>query len=281
MANITLDERPDSRKWTVGVNGAFELRFNAAGDSNQERIMRNVTPQIPALYNGLELIDIHIDPIPETIDSVKGKGLWLVVATYQQKPLSDGAKYSFDTSGSTFHINQSLFTRDRYAIPGKTPTDYKGAINFDGDKVQGVDIVVPTFTFTETYEMLARLLTPGYKITLFNLTGVLNDNNFRGFTRGEVLFMGASGSLDATVGTYQVEFKFAASPELRNFKVGDITVGLKRGWDYIWVVYDKELDSNSKKLAVNPSEVYVERVYREGNFAALGIGTGLEPLIPR
>jgi hypothetical protein len=278
MARVVLTERPDSRKWTVGEGAAFELRYNAVGSSDPLRVRDVAAAELPLWWEGFIRTNIGIEPDPTVVDSALGKGLWLVIGSYEP-PTVNGVKQSFDTSGGTFHITQSLFTRDKYALPGKTPTDHKGAINADGEKVQGVDIVVPVYQFTETYELSPFIVTPTYRITLFTLTGVLNNAKFRGFIRGECLFMGASGTLDQQ-GNYQVDFKFASSPELRDFKVGEITVGLKRGWDYIWVSYEKQSDADSGKLALRPSEVHVERVYREGNFAALGIGTGLVPTVP-
>jgi len=155
-----------------------------------------------------------------------------------------------------------------------------GAINANGKKVDGVDIVVPIYTFSETYELSPFVVTPSYKVTLFNLTGRINERKFRGFVTGEVLFMGVSGSLDQN-GVYQMEFKFAASPGMQNFLVGEIRIPLKQGWDYLWVAYEEQDDLASGKFAARAEEVYVERVYEYGNFGDLGIGVGLVPTVPR
>lgn len=279
MARVILTERPDSRKWTIGENASFELRYNATGDSDPFRIKSVAMAEIPTWWEGLVRTSFSIDPDPLTIDSVKGKGIWLVVASYSV-PVLNGVKQTFDTSGATFKITQSIKTQASYARLGSSPTDHKGAINVDGERVNGVDIVVPVHVFSETYELTPYVVTPSYKGVLFNLTGKTNNKLFRGFLAGECLFMGASGSLDQN-GFYQVDFKFAASPELRNFTVGDITVLLKRGWEYVWTAYEKKVDDASFKVATVPSEVYVEQVYRDGDFSTLGIGTGLVPVIPR
>jgi hypothetical protein len=49
--------------------------------------------------------------------------------------------------------------------------------------------------------------------------------------------------------------------------------GRKAGWDYLWVLYKQKEDDGAKILASLPKEVHVERVYEEGDFDALGIGT--------
>ena len=53
--------------------------------------------------------------------------------------------------------------------------------------------------------------------------------------------------------------------------IGDITGVDKKGWEYIWVRYADAEDENV--LVKQPIAVYVEKVYDEGNFAGLGIGT--------
>ena len=45
----------------------------------------------------------------------------------------------------------------------------------------------------------------------------------------------------------------------------------KKGWEYLWVRYADAEDQNV--LVKKPIAVYVERVYEEGDFSLLGIGT--------
>jgi hypothetical protein len=52
--------------------------------------------------------------------------------------------------------------------------------------------------------------------------------------------------------------------------IGSITGIEKRGHDYLWVRYEDSVSSNA--LIKLPKAVYVDRVYRDGNFANLGIG---------
>ena len=52
---------------------------------------------------------------------------------------------SFNTTGASTHLNQSLFTRGIYAAPGKIAPNYRGAIGVSDSGVSGVDITVPAF----------------------------------------------------------------------------------------------------------------------------------------
>ncbi len=194
---------------------------------------------------------------------------------------------SFDTSGGTAHITQGIVDADfsqgdqRYAAPGApaAPT-LGGAIGVDGDSVNGVDIVIPSLTWTETYDVPHRYVTAIYIKSIGQLTGTVNNAAFRTFPAGEVLFMGCSGSQewdsDKGDGPWSLSYKFAQSPNAGNgqtlpaITVGDITGITKRGHEYMWIRYEDNVSSNT--LIKKPRSVYVNRVYRQADFSLLGIG---------
>lgn len=195
---------------------------------------------------------------------------------------------SFDTSGGTAHITQGIVDADfaqgdqRYNAPGTpaAPT-LKGAIGVDGDSVSGVDIVVPSLTWTETYDVPWRYVSGQYIRSVGRLTGTTNNAAFRGFPAGEVLFMGCSGSQewdsDKGDGPWTLSYKFVQSPNagsgetLPPITVGDITGITKKGHEYMWIRYEDEASTDT--LFKKPKHVYVNRVYRSADFATLGIGT--------
>ena len=180
-----------------------------------------------------------------------------------------GPSYTFETSGGTQHITQSLQTISKHGKPGVLPPDFKGAIGVSADSVEGTDITVPIFRFSETYSIPVPLITHAYKLTVFNLTGKVNSAAFKGFATGEVLFLGASGSRRG-VEKWEITYQFAASKNAVGITVGDIVNIDKKGWGYLWVRYGDVEDE--KVLVKQPESVYIERVYDSANFAQLGIG---------
>ncbi len=84
------------------------------------------------------------------------------------------------------------------------------------------------------------------------------------------MFLGASGSLRSQE-DWEITFRFAASPNVTGLVIGDIAGIDKKGWEYLWVRYADAEDQNV--LVKKPIAVYVERVYEEGDFSLLGIGT--------
>ena len=184
----------------------------------------------------------------------------------------DATLFAFDTGGGTKHLNQSLKTDGRY--PNNAP-DFAGAIEVDNEgNVNGVDVTMPVLNFTETHTLSGSRVSTSYKKTLASLTGTVNRSGFRGFSAGEVLFLGASGTKRSKKSSapWEITYRFAVSPNRAGFKVGDIQVTRKYGWDYLWVRYADKVAEGGKNVVKKPVGVYVEMVYPEGDFGNLGIG---------
>ena len=194
-----------------------------------------------------------------------------------------GRTRSFDTTGATTKVTQSVDNDEvRYSAFSPSPApDMKGAINADGDNVQGVDIIIPSLQWSEKYDIPSTYVTANYIKTVAQLTGCVNEIAFRTFAPGEVLFMGASGSQEWDTekgnGPWSLTFKFAASPNAGNgqtyppLNIGDIEGIAKDGHDFLWVRYKK---AKKEKVIINePEHVYVNKVYRRASFAYLGIGS--------
>ncbi|MCK4343502.1 MAG: hypothetical protein KAY37_17450 [Phycisphaerae bacterium] len=78
--------------------------------------------------------------------------------------------------------------------------------------VEGVDIAVPVYHFSETHYLPDAIVSPAYRGTLFSLTGKVNGGAFKGFAAGECLFLGAAGAKRGS-GDWEITFRFAASPK--------------------------------------------------------------------
>lgn len=251
----------------------------------------NTELEIPYLVFGVEEEDEALTAVrnsaAERVGSVKLESLEIaerinadvfkVRAIYERPDGSSGNDdsepvFSFDTGGGSKHISQSLETEGRY--PSSAP-DFGGAIEVDGDgNVNGVDITMPVMHFSETHYLSPGKVSTSYKKRLAELTGTVNDANFKGYKAGEVLFLGATGTRrgNSSSDKWEISFRFSVSPNATNLKVGDIRVSKKNGWDYMWVRYVDDVSSNGAALIKKPSAAYVERVYERTDFGKLGIG---------
>lgn len=209
------------------------------------------------------------------------KDTWKVKAIYKDEDSDDPddpdedeetTSFAFDTGGGTMHRNQSLKTVSK--VPNDAP-DFNGAIEVDNEgNVNGVDVTMPVLNFTETHTMNGSRVTTSYKKTVAALTGTVNSSSFRGFSAGEVLFLGASGTKRSKKpnAPWEITFRFAVSPNQSSLQVGKLKVSNKKGWDYLWVRYADKVAENRKNVIKEPVAAYVEQVYPTGDFGNLGLG---------
>lgn len=267
---ITIGEKIESRRSEDGPNGRSELVYVVRGTDDELIARAEVETESPESYEGRTSRRIALES--------QGHELWEATVSYtapqepQVTPSTNDVVVSFDTSGGTQHITQSLQTMGSYnegAQFGIIP-NFFGAIGVTNNSVEGVDIVVPVFAFSETHYLTDEVVTASYRSALFALTGKVNDGDFREYAEGEVLFMGVSGARRGS-GDWELTFKFQASPNRFNFNVGPILVEEKRGWDYMWVRYEEEEDLGAYAVVKRPVAVVIERVYPRANFAGLGI----------
>ena len=269
----TLTEKLDSRERYIGEFADSDPRESitfhyildgVTDDSTAKTLLLNSTP---ATYDGLVRDECELEPMH--IDTVDGIGKWACTVRYVTPEFEVGdSVFVFDTGGGTQHITQSLDTVGYYGVVGFTPSN-KGAIGVTPDGVEGVDIVVPVYRFSEMHWLSAAFVDAAYRATLFDLTGKVNNASWNGFAAGEVLFEGAAGSKRGT-GDWEIAFRFAASPNVTGLAVGDITGIDKKGWEYLWVRYVDGVDAAAKAPIRTPKYAYVEKVYEERDFSALG-----------
>ncbi|OWY70407.1 hypothetical protein B7486_16595 [cyanobacterium TDX16] len=210
-------------------------------------------------------------------------GAWDGVVTYQVQsaqsvaPPDSAPEFSFDTSGESKHITQAL---SQTSYPDSVAPDFGNSIGVSRDGIEGVDIIVPGYKWTETHYLSNSFVTADYKRLLADFTGSVHggddveaNHRFRGFAPGEVLFLGAQGSRRGS-GDWQLTFSFARLPNETDLQIGDLTVDEKLGWQYLWIRSRQTVIGDTEPvIGAAPSFVYVASVYPEKDFEQLGIGT--------
>lgn len=260
-----------SRTEIVSDKPTAEFHYMAIGcaDEIEVRTLALDNANTPAIYNGMYR---RVVEIAERISN----DTWKVVVRYEL-PTPDNQDQnqpvtSFDSTGGTQHITQSIQTVGRYGPAASTLLG--GAIGYDGESVNGVDITIPVWNWQETLYFSDSQVN---QYAYYALTGSVNSDVFKGYQPGEVLFMGASGQKrgDPWIinpnNKWEVTFKFAASPNLSGISVGAITGINKKGWEYLWVQYGEDVDSSAKIRIKKPIAVYVEQVYDYAPFSTLGL----------
>ena len=295
---LTWIEDSDSRSATIvrlgkKASSSYVKSYKVFGTTDDVTLHADINATISGTfwqYPGQPTVQLMAESYSV---SYLGDDAWQVQVNYtkdgaddddQSEPLKRSR--SFDTSGGTQHITQAkggtvtvsgsttTTTGTERRFPSSAPS-MDSAIGVDGDSVAGVDIVVPQLTWTETYDVPSTYVTNDYIKSIAALTGTVNNAAFRSFAAGEVLFLGASGSHEWDEekgdGPWSLSYKFVASPNVTNETIGSIAGVEKRGHDYLWIRYEDSVTDNT--LLKKPKVVYVNKVYRDGSFSGLGIGT--------
>ncbi|OHB51766.1 MAG: hypothetical protein A2Y12_01390 [Planctomycetes bacterium GWF2_42_9] len=277
-ATFTVSERWAGRKRSGGnsrtatieyiVEQDYDEQFPNATSDEKEAI----TALLDSAPDQWPINDSPLDNLPRACYDVEqiSDRLWLGTVNYNHnEKVEDKFEYSFEMGGGTQKITQTISPMQVTKYGANAP-DFQGAINVDDNSVNGVDIIVPVFNFTETRIVKSLNIDNAFKLSLFNLVGKVNASGWHGFAAGEVLQAGVSGAKSGRFGDWEITYKFAASPNKTNITIGTIAGINKKGWEYLWVRYEKSTDQNC--LIQIPRAVYVHQLYESGDFSLLGLG---------
>jgi len=289
---IVWVEDGDSRQATIVRKGrkaqsTYTRSYKIFGTADDGKLHAEINREISAngkywKYPGSDTMQLMAESYSV---SFLGDNAWQLTINYTKDGAEDGTEplkraRSFDTTGGTQHMTQAYAETSFGLGDAVAPYQWK-AIGVDANGVNGVDVVSPQLQWQETYDVPHVYVTSTYIKKLGGMTGTTNQAEFRGFSAGEVLFAGCSGSHEwddqKGKGPWSLSYRFIASPNAKSggsapqIIIGGIVVTEKKGHEYLWVRYEDSVGSNS--LLKKPKAVYVNQVYRESNFEDLGIGT--------
>lgn len=280
MASV-VGEAFDSRNQRIGwKDSTCDLKYIVVGTEDESAVREAVQAIVPATYTptsigGQTLPTLILDNY--TLEH-KGGGIWYVVGHYSQisprKP-NDNV-YNFEIGGGTQKIfsslNQSVYTPPNGLLPG-TPPNFNGLIGVTADSVEGVEIQVPKFSWSEVHYIPIANVTSDYIAALENVAAnPVNNGTWRGKNAGEILFQGCTGQQRGQ-DDWEITFKFSKSPNLSNQTIGNVTGINKGGWDYLWIRYQDAVDGASNSLTKKILAVVVDQTYTRSDFTTLGIGS--------
>ena len=299
MALVWVEDN-DSRSATIvrlgkRASSTYQKSYKVFGTTNDVAVHAEANTKISSelayfQYPGQPNVQLRAESYSV---NYLGDDAWQVTVSYEKTGADDDSQTdplrrsrSFDTSGGSQHITQAdggkitstgtttTRTGTETRFPSNAPS-MNSAIGVDGDSVNGVDIVVPALSWTETYDVPSTYVTAAYIKRVAALTGTTNDATFRTFAAGEVLFLGCSGNQDWDAdrgdGPWSLSYKFVASQNITGQTIGTITNIAKKGHEYLWVRYEDSVTGSD--LVKRPKYVYVNTVYKEGAFSGLGIGS--------
>ena len=148
MAMPTVYEAFPSREFTAGGdNPSVYLNWIVLDATDELAANASAQAVSPTIYDGLVF--------REMTGKETAPGVWECQARYgaRKPPKENEYKFSFDTTGGKQKITQSIQTVQRYGPPGMPAADHKGAIGVTDHGVEGCEIVVPKFAWSETWNL--------------------------------------------------------------------------------------------------------------------------------
>jgi hypothetical protein len=283
MPDLVWVEDGDSRAATIVRRGkkatsTMTRSYKLFGTADDVAVHAAVNQQVSSLGYGWQYPGVAGAQLWAESYSISflGDNAWQVTINYEkagaepEEPNPLKRSRSFDTTGGTQHMTQA-YAEERF---GTNAPNQRKAIGVDSNGVNGVDVVVPQLQWQESYDVPNAYVTSTWIRGVAGVTGTTNNAAFRGFEAGEVLFVGCSGSQEwddqKGRGPWSLSFRFVASKNVTGETIGDISGVNKKGHEYLWVRYEDAEESNV--LLKKPKAVYVNKVYRESSFTALGIG---------
>ena len=196
MATV-FNERPNSRESSTNPE-SITMQYVLAGLSTDDAVCKafaiSATPQRMLSYTGAMLWrqDLKMEP--------QGGNVWYVTVPYGPlaPPTPLEMKWAFSTTGGTKKITQAIAHVGSWGVLQNAnylpPPDHQGTIGVDEDgNVEGCEIVIPQFKWTETWQLPVSMVPWNYADLCEALTGTVCNAYFRGRGPGRVRFDGAEG----------------------------------------------------------------------------------------
>lgn len=280
---------------------AYVLKSNSSAVEDQLNDVRTWldTPgNVPATLGGHLPADSSITELGE------GAGYWQVTLTYSNteadsnKQREDEVKAAGDNSWSfTISTNTQRYTWSK-GLVSWTPTnpslndfqDDPYLLGVDSDnELQGMDVLVPEPSWEETHWKDPTDVTQSYRVTCLGLVGKVNNATFKGCAAKTVLLSSISGqqtgspNYDNTSNLWQISYTFLYRPSetvnwtlVENATTDPPTFSYGNNVSKVgWEVYDiRYVRCKFQGATVDlPKRILVQKVYDEGDFSLLQIGT--------
>lgn len=274
MPSVTVEQSYDAHTKKINAKGVLtsaEIPYVVFNAADEDEALQAVLAAAPSTLGTVPLNSVEID-------SRENDTTYKVNAVYEDDSDDgsddsddddDSSTVSFDCGGGSKHLTHSI---KQTRVKGTK--DAGGAIGWNGKSgselsISGVD--VPTAQLRETYTRTMRLsrISTSFKRSVAALVGKVNSGSFKGWSAGEVMFLGMSYSCPAKKSSkVTVTFNFAIQPNESGVKVGDTTVS-KKGYEYAWALSKTSAESGIPKAEVEA--VYVDQVCEYASFSALGL----------
>ena len=284
MSMTVLRQNDGAETWKVGSGGLLtkastaEINYLITEPTTKDAAMSAVASAAPASFGALPLSEIRFD-------GYVGEGNIKAVAVYASSSSDSGDGYdeetptmSFDCGGGMKHVTYCTGSQSRrYGT-----VDAGNAIGWnkrsgDACEIAGVDIPAPQFRLSFTRVMpRSSALSVDFMRSTGLMVGKVNDATFKGWSAGEVMFLGASYSAPLKgKEKIVVTYNFSIQPNETNVTIAGHDIGDVDGFDYIWTIPKTEVRTSGGQVIGHPKldieAAFVAPVCTRANFSSFGL----------
>ncbi len=261
-----------------------EIHYIVFDVESEDDALQAVYDKVEKSLNGMGLSRVEIDDRADET-TFKVNVVYEKTSSTSSEEDEEEPTVSFDCGGGTRQVNRAIQQVRIFANgvsnvesdPDKTTAGL--FVNWNGKtgkecEIKGV--TVPTANFRETYTKIMSVssLTTAFKRKVGDLVGCVNQKDWKGWEKGEAMFMGCSYTAPASGSDkVTVTFNFEIRTNEKNYPLPDNkTYKNKRGHDYVWAVHDEgKIEKNNLSKRINIKEMYVAQVCKYRDFSELGL----------
>lgn len=264
--NISGNERPEN----------IDLVYLVIGVDDEFAARDLVLEKAPEVYQNCPRTNVELDKHEGTALYFRVSYAW----TETEKTQENEDEISFDLSSSSVTMKRA-YSQTAY---GSNAPDAGLSIGWNGKggdacDIAGVEVSTSTIRKSYTVAMEYKDLTVSWEKKVAKLFGRVNSSSWKGYSPGEVLFLGCSFSgINSKKTIFNVTYNFGIAFNEKNVLIGkdsnnrDIRID-KYGWQYVWDIVKSEYAEANKDMppAIKIMGVYVANVYRTADLNILGI----------
>ena len=147
---VVVSEAYNGRSVIDGVNKSATIKYVITGTDDEATALTNLLSTCPTTWT---IGGVAVPRQTREVEQIHND-IWIgsVRYSYTSRTLREtgASAFQFNTGGGNQQITQSLSTINRYVAAGTAP-NFKGAIGVSDNNVEGVNIIVPRYDFSEVH----------------------------------------------------------------------------------------------------------------------------------
>lgn len=259
---------------------------NSASSASAVYLVFETASDIEAITAAYSESPADIEGIPKKSAEISerlAEDIWKIEISYgysskSSSPSSgsqDEATVSFDCGGGTRHVNTALEQKKLWQKSGATIKNPGKFVGWNGKTgpdsvISGVDVPFAQPRETYTKKMSLSQLSTSFRRKMAGLVGCINSAKWKGWERGEVMFLGCSYSGSASE-EITVTFNFAIQMNESMVIADGVPKINKTGHEYIWTMSETKYDTVNKAPQLEVTAVYAALVAPYADFSTLGL----------